>query len=39
LAHQVPQGDFQRPHAPIVELQVVEEAHVALDSERVLAEE
>ena len=38
FAHQIPQGYFQRPHPAIVKLQVVEQAHMALDVERVLAD-
>ncbi len=39
LADQVPQGDLQRPHAAVVELEVVEDGNVALDLQRTAAEE
>ncbi len=39
LADQIPQGDFERPHAAVVELQVIQDGHVPLNCQWTLAQE
>src|SRR5262249_34019959 len=39
LAHEIPERYLERPHTPVVELEIVENADVSLDLERVAAQE